>query len=67
MLNKVPAVVRNGKIELLERLDLPEGTRVFVTVLPDDESQFWLNASQSALGAVWDNPEDDVYAELLKK
>ena len=27
---------------------------------------FWLKASESSLKAIWDNPEDDVYAELLK-
>lgn len=29
------AVVRKGKIELLEKNELPEGARVLVTVLPD--------------------------------
>ena len=32
MLNTVRAVVREGKIELLEPVDLPEGTVVLVTV-----------------------------------
>ena len=26
-----------------------------------------INVSESALGSVWDNSEDDVYAELLEK
>ncbi len=67
MLNKARAIVRNGKIELLEHADLPEGARVLVTVLPEDESEFWLGASQTALDSVWDNTEDDVYAQLLEK
>jgi len=29
------AVVRKGKIELLEKKELPEGARVLVTLLPD--------------------------------
>jgi hypothetical protein len=29
------AVVRNGKIELLEKADLPEGSRVLITLVPD--------------------------------
>jgi len=57
--------VRQGKIELLESAELPEGVRVLVTVLPDNEAQFWLDASQASLDAVWDNTEDDVYAQLL--
>ncbi|MEH2087679.1 hypothetical protein [Nostoc sp.] len=65
MLKTLWATVREGKIELLESEELPEGTRVLVTLLPDDETEFWLQASQTSLSSVWDNTEDDVYAQLL--
>ena len=26
---------------------------------------FWLKASEPSLNAIWDNSEDDIYAELL--
>ena len=65
MLKTLWATVRHGKIELLESADLPEGISVLVTVLPDDESQFWVDASQTSLDTVWDNTEDDVYAQIL--
>jgi hypothetical protein len=65
MLKTLWATIRQGKIELLESTELPEGTRVLVTLLPDDEAGFWLEASQISLDAVWDNNEDDVYAQLL--
>jgi hypothetical protein len=65
MLNTLWATVRQGKIELLESAELPEGVRVLVTVLPDNEAQFWVDTSQTSLDAVWDNTEDDVYAQLL--
>ncbi|MBD2487648.1 MULTISPECIES: hypothetical protein [Nostocales] len=65
MLKTLWATVRQGKIELLESAELPEGTKVLVTLLPDDENEFWLQASQKSLDAVWDNTEDDVYAQLL--
>ncbi len=65
MLNTLWATVRQGKIELLESSELPEGVRVLVTVLPDNEPQFWVDASQTSLDAVWDNTEDDAYAQLL--
>ncbi len=29
------------------------------------ESQFWQQASQTSLAPIWDNSEDDVYAQLL--
>jgi hypothetical protein len=66
MLKTLWATVRQGKIELLESAELPEGKRVLVTLLPDDETEFWLQTSQTSLDAVWDNPEDDVYAQLLQ-
>lgn len=60
------ATVRQGKIELLEPTELPEGTRVLVTLLSEDEAEFWLQTSQPSLDTVWDNVEDDVYAQLLQ-
>ncbi len=67
MLSTVPAVVRRGQIELLESVNIPEGTRMLVTLLEDDDVQFWQNISQVSLDAIWNNDEDDVYAELLQK
>jgi len=63
----VHGVVRDGKIEVLDSIDLPEGAKILITLVPDDESRFWLGVSQIALDAIWDNPEDDVYAQLLEK
>jgi len=65
MLKTLWATVRQGKIELLESMELPEGTKLLVTLLPSDEAEFWLQTSQPSLDAVWDNTEDDVYADLL--
>ena len=65
MLSTVRAVVREGKIELLDCVDLPEGSKLLVTVLPDEEASFWLEASRASLDRIWDNPDDDVYARLL--
>jgi len=31
-----------------------------------DSDDFWLNASESSLVVVWDNPDDDIYAKLLE-
>lgn len=67
MLKTLWATVRQGKIELLESAELTEGAKVLVTLLPDDEADFWLQTSQVSLDAVWDNTEDDVYAQLLEK
>ena len=65
MLHTVRAVVRDGKIELLEPVILPDGAQVLVTILSQDEQTFWQDASESALHQIWDNDQDDVYAQLL--
>ncbi len=65
MSNAIRAVVRGGRIEPLEEVDIPEGTEVLVT--PLDEGAFWLKASEASADSVWGNTEDEVYAELLEK
>ena len=68
MLSTVWATVKNGRIELLEPMSLPEGAQLLVTLVPaEEEVQFWLCASESSLAEVWDNPQDDEYAKLLEK
>jgi predicted DNA-binding antitoxin AbrB/MazE fold protein len=68
MLQTVRAVIHNGKIEPLEGVAFPEGAKVIVTLLPEeDEPHFWLSASATSLSDVWDNPGDDIYAKLLQK
>ncbi|MDI6752068.1 MAG: hypothetical protein QME07_04330 [bacterium] len=68
MLNTLWAVARKEKIELLEKVDIPEGTKVLVTLLTDKNEQwFWQDTSQISLDTIWNNTEDDVYAQLLKK
>lgn len=66
MFNTIRGVAREGKIELIEKTEIPEGTEVLVTILSDD-TLFWLGVSQSSLASVWNNTEDDIYEQLLKK
>lgn len=66
MLTTVRAVVRSGRVEILEGIEIAEGTELLVTVLSNDEAEFWLESSRSTLASVWNNDEDDIYAELLK-
>ena len=65
MLKTFWATVRQGKIEPLELTELSEGIKVLITLFPDDDTDFWLQAAQGSLDNVWDNTEDDVYAQLL--
>ena len=43
---------------------MPEGKKVLITMLPDDDT-FWQEASEETLKQIWDNKEDDMYARLL--
>lgn len=62
------AVVRDGKIVPVEAVPLQEGTRILLTVMPEtEEGAFWEAVNQDALAQIWDNEQDDVYAQLLEK
>jgi hypothetical protein len=64
MLNTVPAIFRNSRIELLESVAIPEGARVLVALIPEEtNSNFWQKVSETALAKIWDNPEDGIYHE----
>lgn len=67
MLKTILSVVKDGKIELLEKADLPEGARALVTLLPNEDEDFWLNVTQLSLAKVWDNAKDDVYESLISE
>jgi hypothetical protein len=67
MLSTFWGVVRDGKVEPLEGAGLPEGASVLVTVMQDQDAQFWQRLSAESLKMIWDNAEDDVYAELLAR
>lgn len=66
MSNTVRAVIKDGKIAPIEPIDLPEGTKLLITTLSDDDD-FWREVGQESLKRIWDNPEDDIYAQLLDK
>jgi hypothetical protein len=65
-MQSIRAVVRAGRIELLEEVEIPEGTELLITPL-SEEQDFWLGAGESSLDSLWGNAEDDVYAELLEE
>ena len=65
-MNTVKAIIKERRIELLEPVDIPEETELLVTIHADDAG-FWLRTSASSLAAVWDNEEDDIYEQLLKR
>lgn len=64
MLTSIRAIVREGRIELLDKAEIPDGTEVLITPVVD-APDFGLRVSESTLDSVWENSEDDVYAKLL--
>lgn len=65
--NTVKAVVKKGHIELLNPIEIPDGTEVLVTIPSFEETKFWLGASQSSLDSIWNNTGDDIYEQLLSR
>ena len=68
MLNAIKGVVREGKIELLETVDLPEGATVLVTVLGeealwDEEERMWRDTAKKHCLEAYDT-QDDLYDQL---
>jgi hypothetical protein len=66
-MNTIEAVVKNGQIVPIGNLEFEEGAKVLVTLADEYNDQFWLLASEESLNEIWDNEEDDIYAELLTK
>ena len=65
----LPLMVRatfQRRVEPLQKITAPDGTRVLVILLLENEADFWLDASSASLDEVWDNAEEDRYARLLE-
>ena len=73
MTTTVEAIYEDGVLKLPRRLPLPDKSHVKVTIESDAvgnenvERSAWLKLSEEALFRTWDNSDDDVFNELLKK
>jgi len=70
MTTTVEAIYENGALKLSGPLPLPDQTHVLVTIRTgprpgDPERAAWLKLSEESLTKAWDNPDDDVFNELL--
>lgn len=66
-MNKIRAIVRGGKVEFLEPVDIREGTEVSLTVPVAADNKFWLAVSERSLETIWDNAKDYVYEQLREE
>ncbi|MDQ2918463.1 MAG: antitoxin family protein [Verrucomicrobiota bacterium] len=71
MTTTVEAIYQDGKLILPRALPLAEKSHVLVTIEStgenDAERAAWLGQSERVLMQTWDNPDDDVFNELLTK
>ncbi len=68
------AIVKNGKIELLNPLSFPEGTQLLVTPIPSDSElgtmetmDEWSNLSLQGLNLAYDENEPEYTLEQIKE
>jgi hypothetical protein len=61
----LPATMEGGQVKLLTTATLAEGTDLLVTALSYDPDAIDVPRGPSVFDSIWDNDEDDVYAELL--
>jgi hypothetical protein len=67
-MESIPGIVQDNKVVLSEEIHIPDGTRVIVTVPSNVKpASFWEAASAGTLDRIWNNEEDDIYADLLKE
>jgi hypothetical protein len=69
------AIVKDGKIQTLDSIDLPEGTELMVTIVPvisaltdrDLESSEWSNLSLNGLNRAYGDNEPEYEISQLKE
>jgi predicted DNA-binding antitoxin AbrB/MazE fold protein len=67
MTTTVEAIYEGGKLLLQQSLPLAENSRVRVTIESDTDREQWLELSENNLLKTWNNPEDEVFNELLSQ
>ncbi len=68
MTTTVEAIYAEGRLVLEKPLSLPENAHVRVTIESGNtERATWLKLSEECLTKTWDNPDDDVFNQLLSK
>ncbi len=64
---RLSAVVKNGKIESLEPIDLPEGTQLLITVASDGEVGSWADLALQGLSRAYTDDEPEYELSHLKE
>ena len=64
-MNKLIGIVKNGKVELISDCSLPEGTKLLVTPLEDDNN--WSNISLEGLNNAYGENEPEYNLKEIKE
>lgn len=67
MLKTIQAEYLHGQVLLTNKVNIPDNTPIFISYIDDSNDDYFLKASESSLDVIWNNNEDDIYEQLLKK
>jgi hypothetical protein len=67
MSKAVLAVVKNGKIEPISPIDLPEGTSLLIKLHPSNEALEWSGLSDAGLALAYGDDEPEYQISDLKE
>jgi hypothetical protein len=67
MFTQLLAIVKDGKIQTLDSIDLPEGTELVVTIDRDLEALEWSSLSLNSLNRAYADDEPEYEISQLKE
>ncbi len=67
MSTQLLAIVKDGKIQTVDSIDLPEGTKLIVTIEDDLEAVAWSNLSLNSLNGAYADDEPEYEISQLKE
>ena len=67
MITTIEAQYKQGQVLINNDVIIPDNTTIYVSFKDSTEDDFFLKASESSLENLWNNIEDDIYEQLLKK
>jgi len=75
MIETIEAICEEGRLKPRVPIDRFDGKRAVIFFFDENKADSeetsllreWLLLSEPAINRIWDNPEDDIYAELLPR
>jgi len=67
MIKTIKTRYKKGRVLMDKDINIPDDSVIYISYVNNEENNFYLSASQTALDKIWDNEEDDIYENLLNK